>query len=128
MSNIRNSVGKGVSIKNTTKVFLPTTSDKVYRVTGMDQIQDIISCGYVRPKPNRKEIIYWSQGGDDFFYIDKRPVIEAPISKVYNGLEGEVPLEYITGIWMYSEEQDRYINGIEYVIDAYNELHSERTR
>lgn len=129
ITNVKNSVGAGIGIVSKVPYALKTSEQSVYRVTGMDQIQDIIECGYVRPKgygPRRERVgdkIYWSIGGNGLNYIDRRPVIEAPIEKVLNGQIGAIPLYDLTAIWIFNEEISQYINQIEFVKGSYNNIH-----
>ena len=129
ITTAKNNVGPGFGPGKDIPHALATKETSVYRVTGMDQIQDIINCGYVRPKGygSRSERvgdkIYWSIGGKNLYYHDRRPVLEAPIDSVKDGQIGAIPLDTLTGIWMYDENQDKYINGIQLVRDYYIQTH-----
>ena len=126
ITDVKNSVGTGIGLGANVSYALKTNSNSVYRVTGMDQIDDIIYCGYVRPKgygARRDKVgdkIYWSIGSDKLYYINKQPVLEASIDKVYNGKIGAIPLDDLTSIWIFDESENKYINRI----DKIKELHS----
>ena len=52
-----------------------TDEASVYRVTGINQIADIVNCGYVRPKEGKvngghENEVFWSAGGDKLNFID----------------------------------------------------------
>lgn len=116
IKNSRNSVGPGFGPGNDNPRALHTSEEFVYRITGMNQIQDIIECGYVRPKGYglRREklgdIIYWSRGGEKLNYFSNAPVIEAPAYKVVDGQIGAIPIEDLTAIWMFDKNEDKYVN------------------
>ncbi len=122
-----NVVGNDKSLEEMKPGDLPTVNTSVYRVTGMDQIQDIIECGYVRPKGygnlRRMTHIYWSHGNEELFYSDKRPVIEASADKVVDEQKGAIPLSVLKCIWLYEEDKKRYVNRINVIRYAYNRLH-----
>ena len=107
-------------------ISLKTEDTSVYRVTGMPQIEDIINTGYVRSKEKvkggHKNELFWSRGGDKLFYYDKRPVLEASVSKVVDGQMGAIPLENLTSIWYFSEEQNEYVNIIDYIKELREEV------
>ena len=100
-------------------ISLKTKDTSVYRVTGMHQIEDIINTGYVRAKEkvkgSHKKELFWSRGGDKLFYWDKRPVLQASEDKVIEGQMGAIPLDDLTSIWYFSEEENKYVNIIEYI-------------
>ena len=56
-----------------------------------------------------------TKNGDKLFYYDKRPVLEAPADKVIEGQIGAIPLADLTSIWYFSEEENKYVNIIEYI-------------
>lgn len=124
--NVINSVGTGFGLGKDISYALSTSENSVYRVTGMDQIEDIVNCGYVRPKGYGKrrervgDKIYWSTGGKNLYFYDKRPVLEAPGDRVIDGQIGAIPLEDLEGIWIFDEENNKYINNIEYYISLYD--------
>lgn len=84
---------------------LRTTSESVYRVTGQDQIDDIMTSGYIRPKPGAKvkgghtNEVHFAQGDPNLFYYDKRPVIEISTQDVVDGQVGAIPKDKIKAIW-----------------------------
>lgn len=113
-------------------ISLKTKSSSVYRNTGINQIEDIINTGYVRAKErvrggHTKEL-FWSRGGDKLFYYDKRIVLEAPQDKVVDGQMGAIPLEDLTSIWYFSEEDNKYIDIIEYIRELREEKIEKKGR
>lgn len=127
-----NSVGSndmGYGLK-TASTFI-TYDTSVYRTTGMDQIKDIIECGYVRTKgygARRNKVgerVYWSKGNDRLFYNSKNPIIEAPADKVWDGKQGALHLSELTAIWIYNVDKNAFEDNLESVIASYNQLHPE---
>ena len=133
ISNTRNSVGPGFGPGKDDPISLHTVETSVYRVTGMNQIQDIIDCGYVRPKGYGSRAdrvgdkLYWSQGGSKLYYHDKRPVIEASTDKVKDEQIGAISIKVkdeqigaisindLSAIWMFDEQQNKYVNRLEQI-------------
>lgn len=113
-------------------IAMKTNDNFVYRVTGMDQVEDIINTGYVRSKAKakggHKNELFWTRGGDKLFYYDKSPVLEAPYTKVQDGQMGAIPLEDLTAIWIFNEKENRYVNCIEYYKYLREELLSSKGR
>ena len=105
---------------------MSTTSTSVYRITKMDQVEDILNCGYVRPKEGtnkggHKNEIFWTRGGENLFYYNGGVILEAPSSKVKNNQVGAIPFDDLIGIWIFDINQNRYINNIDYFRDLYNQ-------
>lgn len=129
--NAKNSVGKGFGPGKNIPYALKTKETSAYRVTGMDQIEDIVNCGYVRPKGYgiRSEkvgnVIYWSIGGENLYYHDGRPVLEVPTDKVKDGQMGAIPIEDLNAIWTFDNNQEKYVNNLDYFKSLYYDLHSE---
>ncbi len=126
--NVKNSVAPcNLSLGKDNPISLKSKEGYAYRVTGIDQINDIINCGYVRPKEygvrgqNHGDIIYWSIGGNVCYY-DKRPVLEISLSKVHDGQIGAIPLDDLSGIWIYDEITNSYVNKIENIKSLYVDL------
>ena len=94
-------------------IAMKTNDNFVYRVTGMDQVEDIITSGYARSKDKVKgghnNELFWTRGGDKLFYYDKRPVLEAPYTKVQDGQMGAISLEDLTAIWIFNEKENTWI-------------------
>lgn len=128
IANAKNSVGPGFCPGANNPISLHTLETSVYRVTGMNQIQDIIDCGYVRPKgyggraDRVGDKIYWSQGGSKLYYHDKRPVIEASTDKVKDEQIGAISINDLSAIWMFDEQQNKYVNRL----DQIKQLHTEK--
>ena len=104
----------------------------MYRKTGMHQMKEIINTGYVRAKEKVKgghtNELFWTRGGDKLFYWDKRPVLEVPADKVIDGQMGAIPLEDLTSIWYFSEEENKYVNIIEYIKELREELTKSKSK
>ena len=109
---------------------MKTNDNFVYRVTGMDQVEDIITSGYARSKGKVKgghnNELFWTRGGDKLFYYNKRPVLEAPYTKVKDGQMGAISLEDLTAIWIFNEKENKYVNCIEYYRYLREELLSSK--
>ena len=113
-------------------IAMKTNDNFVYRVTGMHQIEDIITTGYVRSKEKVKgghnNELFWTKGSDKLFYYNKMPVLEAPYIKVQDGQMGAISLEDLTAIWIFNEKENRYVNVIEYYKALREELMSPKGR
>ena len=111
-------------------IAMTTNNNYVYRVTGMDQVEDIIISGYARSKGKVKgghnNELFWTRGGDKLFYYNKRPVLEAPYTKVQDGQMGSISLEDLTAIWIFNEKENKYVNCIEYYRSLREELLSSK--
>ncbi len=124
-----NSLAIGKNIDNSLK----TISTSVYRVigrkTGTGQIDDIMKCGYVRPKltpvtDKHHNELFWTKGGEKTFYMNGNGMIlEAPEYKVKNNQMGAIPFEDLIGIWVFSDKECKYINVIDYYRDLYEQVH-----
>lgn len=121
-----------ISFGKDNPISMHTDSSHVYRVTGSSQIEDIISCGYVRPplgkaKGGHKGEVFWTQGSDKLYFYDKRPVLETDIDTLKENRQiGAISLDKLTGIWMFDEQQNKYVNNIQIVQNTYNKLHPEQ--
>ena len=108
---------------------METKDDSVYRITGMNQVKDIISCGYVRPKEGKisgghKNEIFWSRGSDKLFFFDKsRVVLEAYGDKVLDNQIGGIPIEDLCGIWLYDNKKECFVNRLEFYMEVYKSIH-----
>lgn len=124
-----NNIAIGKNIPNS----MSTVSTSVYRVigrkTGVGQIKDIISCGFVRAKqtpPNDKNHnqLFWTQGGEKTFYMNgNHMILEAPAEKVQNNQIGAIPFPDLIGIWTFDPQQNKYINHINYYRSLYQQIH-----
>ena len=121
-----------ISFGKNNPISMSTDNSHVYRVTGISQIEDIINSGYVRPplgkaKGGHVGEVFWTQGSDNLFFYDKRPVLETSTNILKeNGQIGAISLDKLTGIWMYDEGQNKYVNNIQAVRNLYNQIHSEQ--
>ena len=131
--NAKNRVFQGgLGLGKDNPISLHTDNNHVYRVTGSSQIEDIINCGYVRPplgkaKGGHTGEVFWTKGNDKLFFYDKRPVIETSTDILKEeGQIGAISLEKLTGVWMFDEQQNKYVNNIQAVRNAYNQIHPEQ--
>ena len=97
-----------------------TNEASVYRIAGIDQIADIVNCGYIRPKEGKikgghENEVYWSIGGDSLSYIDKRPILETSADTVKDGQVGAVSLDDLTAVWMVDGESSRRENKLDVI-------------
>ena len=97
-----------------------TNEKSVYRITGMNQITDIVNCGYVRPKEGKlkgghENEVFWSVGGDKLNFIDERPILETSVEAVKDGQIGAVSLKDLTGIWVVDKGSGKRENMLESV-------------
>lgn len=128
----KNTVGKGEGYGTPNEHSLMTSSEFIYRVTGMDQILDIIECGYVRPKGYGKRfnrvgpVVYWSQGGGKHHYDDKRPVIMAKSDKIKDGQIGCISIDELEAIWMYNEEKEVYENKLKEILNIHLGMQNDK--
>lgn len=110
----------GLGLGKNNPVSLHTIDTSIYRVTGLNQIEDIINCGYVRPKAGKLKgghegEIFWTLGGEKLFYYDGRPVIEVSANMVKDNQIGGVALEDLKAIWIFDKGSNSYKNYIEYI-------------
>ena len=126
--NVKNSVAPcNLSLGKDNTMLLKLKECYDYRVTGIDQINDIINCGYVRPKEygvrgqNHGDIIYWSIGGNVCYY-DKRPVLEISLSKVHDEQIDSIYLDELSVIWISDVLKTLYFNKIENIRSLYVDL------
>lgn len=101
-------------------IALQTDSDHVYRVTGINQIYDIIECGYVRPKDGilkggHYNEVFWTLGGESQYYYDKRPVLEIPAVILHDNDIGAKKLDDLSAIWIFDELSQTYMNKLDII-------------
>ena len=133
LNKSKNSIGNDeriISCKN--RVFKPefsfkydnnpnvfrTSEASVYRVTGIDQIADIVNCGYVRSKKGKvkgghENEVFWSAGGDKLNFIDERPILETSADTVKDGQIGALSLDYLTAVWIFDSESGKRENKLD---------------
>ncbi|MCR5146391.1 MAG: hypothetical protein K6B70_03475 [Clostridia bacterium] len=120
----------GFAIGKDNPIALNTDSNHLYRVTGQSQIEDIIECGFVRPPANKSVgghvgEVFWTQGGSNLYYYDRRPVLETSAEVLKeNGQIGAISLDMLTGIWIFDEQQNKYVNQIQAIRDLFSQKHS----
>lgn len=108
---------------------MPTKETSIYRSTGMNQLKDIIACGYVRPrigklKGGHMNEVFWSIGSDKLFYYNHDSIIlEVPNDILENDQIGALPFESLVGIWQYNKELDRFENKIDFYKKIYDDIH-----
>ena len=111
---------------------LHMSDSSVYKVTSIEQIKDMIDCGYVRAKyyivrgERVDGNIYWSHGNGELCYFDKSPIIESSVDKVKNGQKGAVSINDLTAIWIFDNEQNKYINKLNEIKKLCNQRFHER--
>lgn len=110
----------GLGLGKNNPISLHTVGTSVYRNTGYNQLEDIIESGFVRPKIGKlrgghENEVFWSIGGEKTYYYDKRVVLEAPISIVYDGKVGAISINDLSAIWIFDEKQNKYINKLEQI-------------
>lgn len=99
-----------------------TNENSVYRVTGMDQIADIINCGYVRPKEGKvvgghENEVFWSAGGDKLNFIGEKPILEASADTLNDRQIGALSLNDLTAIWVFDSESGKRENKLNTIKD-----------
>ena len=99
-----------------------TNENLVYRITGIDQIADIINCGYVRSKEGKvkgghENEVFWSAGGDKLNFIDERPILETSIDTVKDGQIGALSLDDLTAVWVFDGESGKRENKLNTIKD-----------
>ena len=110
---------------------MPTKASSVYRITGFNQLKDILATGYVRPKEGKlkgghQNEVFWSKGSDKLYYYDSsRIVLEAPIQLVQNDQIGAIPLSDLCGIWQFNEETGAFENRVDFYQKVYDETHDD---
>lgn len=106
----------GLGLGQNNPISLTTHTKSAYRVTGQDQIDDIFSSGFIRPKPGgavkggHQNEVHFAQGGPKLFYYDKRPVIEINMKDIKDGMTGNIPKDKIKSIWTWSDSEGRYVD------------------
>lgn len=100
----------------------------VYRTTGMDQVQDIIKCGYVKSKgygarfERNGPVVYWFPGGGRISYNDPNGVIlEAPANMVLDGQMGAISINDLSAVYVF--ENDKFVDHIDDIQNAYKQVH-----
>lgn len=104
---------------------MSTDSDHIYRRSGMHQIQDIIISGYVRPKEKvqggHRFEVFWTHGGEKLFYYSGAPILEVPAYLLKDGQMGAVSINDLSAIWLFDEQDNKYVNRLDYIKQLYNE-------
>jgi len=103
---------------------LNTKDTSIYRVTGFEQLADIVNTGLVKPKDGKikgghQNEVFWTIGGNGFFYYDKRPVLEVNKTVLKDGQIGAVSIDDLSSIWIYYEKEKAYINRLEIIREMY---------
>lgn len=99
-----------------------TDENSVYRVTGIDQIVDIINCGYVRSKEGEvkgghENEVFWSAGGDKLNFINEKPILETSIDTVKDGQIGALSLDDLIAVWVFDGESGKRENKLDTIKD-----------
>lgn len=136
ITNARNRVfetANGIAIGKNIPHALRTKENCVYRVTGMNQIQDILDCGFVRPRSGKvngghENEVFWSKGSDKLFYYNQSSVVLETLSKnMKDNQIGALPFEYLTGIWQYNDAKNAFENKIDFYRKVYEMSHNTKT-
>lgn len=97
----------------------PTNKEHIYRATGINQIVDIMNCGYVRPKEGKikgghRNEVFWSLGNDKLKYrnTDNRLILEVPTNLLRDGQIGAISLDDLSAIWFLNEETGQRENKV----------------
>lgn len=120
----------GIALGKSYSFAMRTYPTLIYRTTGMNQVKDIIACGYVRPREGKlkgghKNEVFWSRGSNKLYYYNKGAIIlEVPIEKLEDNQIGAMPFEDLTGIWQYNPESDSFENRIDFYKKVYDEVHN----
>lgn len=107
-----------------------TNEASVYRITGMDQIADIVNCGYVRSKEGKvkgghENEVFWSAGGDKLNFIDERPILETSAETVKDGQNGALSLDDLTAVWIFNSENGKRENKLDVIKDIKNSMNND---
>lgn len=103
MELFKNSVSSDATgLGKNNPISLKTNELYNYRVTSFAQLNDILECGYVRPKEGKK-IVYWSSGSDKLYYYDKRPVLAVSKDKFSETVP--VTIDNLSGVYIYDAEK-----------------------
>ena len=117
----------GLGLGRNNPISLHTSTTLIYRVTGMDQLADIVNCGFVRPREGRVKgghvnEVFWSVGGNKTFYYDKRPVIETLEDRVKDGQIGTLSLDDLSAIWVFDYEKNCYTDKLDFIKQVREEI------
>lgn len=107
-----------------------TDENSVYRITGIDQIVDIINCGYVRSKEGKlkgghENEVFWSAGGDKLNFVDERPILETSAETVKDGQNGALSLDDLTAVWIFNSENGKRENKLDVIKDIKNSMNKD---
>lgn len=99
-----------------------TNEASIYRITGIDQIADIVNCGYVRSKEGKvkgghENEVFWSIGGDKLNFIDERPILETSVDTVRDGQIGAISLDDLTAVLVFDNDSGKRKNKLNTIRD-----------
>ncbi len=126
MEDVRNRVfNQTIPVGKNNPISLHTNEFSIYRITGMSQIVDIVNSGFVRPKEGKAKgghtnEVFWTLGGDNLYYFDKRPVLETSIDNLKNNQLGALSIDDLTSIWIFDNESSSYIDRFSDILEIYN--------
>ena len=110
---------------------MPTKNTSIYRITGMNQLKDILICGYIRPKEGKlkgghENEVFWSRGSNKLFFYDKtRLILEVSENSLSDNQIGAIPFEELIGIWIFNEEINAFQNELEKYKKIYHDVFIE---
>lgn len=123
----------GLGIGRSNPISLHTNPSSIYRVTGNSQIEDIIECGFIRPKIGKvkgghSNEVFWSIGGEKTFYYDKRPVLEVSVERIKDNQIGALSINDLSSIWIFDENQQKYVDNLEIIKKQCQEKQQEKEK
>ena len=131
INNVRNRVfEQNIMLGKYIEHSMSTDSEHTYRITGMNQVKDIILTGYIRPKEiikgGHKLEIFWTHGGEKLFYYGGEPVLEVLSTSVRDGQIGALSIHDLTGVYIFDYNTNRYVNRLDEVLNLYNNQDLEK--
>lgn len=107
--------GMDLQYENSPARWRASDPDYATRITGKEQINDMIESGLVRSKPpgskakgGRQGVTHWSQGRERLVYdwggLGDSYIIKAPSANL-NGRQGGIPLNELEGVYVYRDGQ-----------------------
>ena len=122
---------KGLAFGKNNPASLHTNADHVYRNTGMAQIQDILECGYIRPREGKiagghENEVHWSRGSNNLYYIpnNNNYILETSSKVLQNDQIGAISINDLTAIWHFDESQNKYVNVLDDIKDIFIKKHN----
>ncbi len=106
---------------------LQTKEDSVYMEVDESVISNLISTGYLVADLNRSNC--WSRGSNSKFFYNKRKIlVEAKYITVRVKENEDICIEDLAGIWIIKDDTGKYVNKLEYLLEAYMEQKNNKER